>query len=77
MMWPLSEPDPFLPQLDGYEVVRVPGVRATKTYTCPGCHQSIEAGVGHVVAWPEDEVGDRRHWHLHCWRIAVRRGRVT
>jgi len=69
--------DPFLPQLDGYEVVRVPGARADKAYACPGCHQPIEPGVGHVVAWPEDLVEDRRHWHVHCWRIAVRRGRTT
>lgn len=75
-MVPPRPHDPFLPQLDGYEVMRVPGVRARKAYACPGCHQHIERGVGHVVAWPEDQVDDRRHWHLHCWRIAVRRGRA-
>ncbi len=76
-MDPPRPTDPFLPQLDGYEVARVPGARALKAYACPGCHALIEPGEGHVVVWPEDLVTDRRHWHLHCWRLAVRRGRVT
>jgi hypothetical protein len=76
-MRPPAPQDPFLPQLEGYDVVRVPGARATKTYACPACHQPIEPGVGHVVAWPQELITDRRHWHLHCWRIAARRGRVT
>jgi hypothetical protein len=65
-----------LPTLAGYEVSRVPGFRATKPYVCPGCGGDIGRGVGHVVAWPEDLVDERRHWHLHCWRLACRRGRV-
>ena len=69
--------DPFLPQLEGYEAARVPGVRAGKTYICPSCDAPIAAGVGHVVVWPEEQVEERRHWHQHCWRIAVRRRRVT
>ena len=69
-------PDPFLPQLAGYEVQRVPGYQAGKDYLCPDCGNSIPAGQGHVVAWPEDLVADRRHWHLHCWRHAANRGRV-
>lgn len=77
MMRPPAPQDPFLPRLDGYEVSRVPGARASKPYACPGCHQHIAVGEGHVVAWPEDLVDDRRHWHLHCWRIAARRGRTT
>jgi hypothetical protein len=28
-----------------------------------------------VVAWPEHLPDDRRHWHLHCWRVAAGRGR--
>jgi hypothetical protein len=68
---------PFdLPAVPGYVVDRVPGYRADKVYVCPGCGATIPAGVGHVVAWPEDLVDLRRHWHLHCWRIAARRGRV-
>lgn len=50
---------------------------AQKTYVCPGCGGTIEPGVGHVVVWRQDGVlGDaadlaaRRHWHVHCWRIA-------
>jgi len=74
--WP--EPiDPTLPRLTGHTVRRVPGYQARKHYACPACHDDIPAGVGHVVAWPEDEPEERRHWHAHCWRIAVRRGRVT
>jgi hypothetical protein len=74
-----ASPDPSplaLPQLEGYVVDRVPGFRATKAYVCPGCDAAIAPRVGHVVAWPEDLVDLRRHWHLHCWRIATRRGRV-
>lgn len=69
----MSELD--LPQLAGYEVDRVPGFRADKEYLCPGCGNPIPARTGHVVAWPEDLVDQRRHWHLHCWRLTVRRGR--
>lgn len=75
-MTPRRPPDPFLPQLDGYEVHRVLGARSTKEYVCPGCYLQIMVGEGHVVAWPEELVDDRRHWHLHCWRIATRRGRT-
>lgn len=75
MRWPRT-PDPTLPQLDGYEVDRVPGFRADKTYRCPGCGNEIAPGVGHVVAWPHDLVEDRRHWHAHCWRHASNRGRI-
>jgi hypothetical protein len=69
--------DPFLPQLDGFEVHRVLGARAGKDYVCPDCYVPIAAGQGHVVAWPLDDVEQRRHWHLHCWRLAVRRGRIA
>jgi hypothetical protein len=65
-----------LPPLEGYVVDRVPGFRATKDYVCPGCGAVIAARTGHVVAWPEHQVDLRRHWHLHCWRIAAGRGRV-
>ncbi len=61
----------------GYEAHLVPAFRAAKGYTCPTCERPIPAGTGHVVAWPEGVVGERRHWHRHCWRLAVRRGRVT
>ncbi len=64
-----------LPELPGYEVTRVPAFRATKSYVCPACANAIAPGVGHVVAWPEGSVAERRHWHLHCWRLAARRGR--
>lgn len=65
-----------LPQLDGYEVDRVPSFKADKAYVCPGCGNSIPPRTGHVVAWPHELVDLRRHWHLHCWRLAVRRGRL-
>jgi hypothetical protein len=71
-----ARPDPFLPHLPGYEVQRVPAFQATKDYLCPDCGNTILAGQGHVVAWPEGLVDDRRHWHLHCWRLAVNRGRA-
>jgi hypothetical protein len=61
----------------GYEAHLVPGFRAHKAYLCPTCVQTIAPGTGHVVAWPEGLTEERRHWHRHCWRLAVRRGRVT
>ena len=61
----------------GYEAHLVPGFRALKDYVCPTCTQQVAAGTGHVVAWPEGLTDERRHWHRHCWRLAVRRGRVT
>lgn len=70
-------PDPFLPHLDGYAVQRVPAYQAIKDYVCPSCYNVIPAGQGHVVAWPDGYVDDRRHWHLHCWRLASVRGRIS
>lgn len=62
---------------DGRWVVRsIPGSRATKTYTCPGCLRTIAPGIPHLVAWPASPTGfnqaaspldERRHWHSGCW----------
>lgn len=74
----LPEPvDPNLPQLAGYVVRRVVGARAGKSYVCPDCDGTIMVAEGHVVVWPVDDLDARRHWHLHCWRLAVRRGRIA
>lgn len=49
---------------------------AAKAYVCPGCGLEIAPGVAHTVAWRADgimgdagDLADRRHWHVHCWRI--------
>ncbi len=76
MSWP-PRPDAFLPALDGYVVQRVPAFRATKDYVCPSCDNIIGVGQGHVVVWPDGLVDESRHWHLHCWRMASRRGRIA
>lgn len=65
-----------MPDLDGYEVSRVPSFRARKRYVCPQCQNDVPPGEGHVVAWPEERPEDRRHWHVHCWRLVARRGRL-
>lgn len=65
------------PRLVGYEVRPVAAHRADKTYRCPHCHNAIPPGQGHVVAWPEQQVDERRHWHHHCWRVVARRGRIA
>ena len=75
----MPDPTPFdatLPLLEGYTVRRVPGFQARKSYLCPACGSEIGTGVGHVVAWPDELAEQRRPWHLHCWRIAARRGRI-
>jgi hypothetical protein len=64
------------PAVPGYVVETVPAFRATKAYVCPGCDGTIAPRVGHVVAWPDDLVDLRRHWHRHCWRLAARAGRL-
>ncbi|MBT4909070.1 MAG: hypothetical protein HOL65_04765 [Microbacteriaceae bacterium] len=59
-----------------YTVQPISEKNAQKTYTCPGCHLSVDVGVAHLVAWRNDgimgeerDVSERRHWHKHCWRI--------
>ena len=49
---------------------------ATKSYVCPGCGLEIAPGVAHTVTWRADglmgeanDLANRRHWHVHCWRI--------
>lgn len=64
------------PELDGFETRFIPAVRAAKSYVCPECTNQVATGQGHVCAWPSGESDRRRHWHTHCWRVAVRRGRV-
>lgn len=59
--------------LEGYEVRRVDGESAVKDYICPDCGNTVPAGEGHVVVWPESDSDLRRHWHKHCWRHEVRR----
>jgi hypothetical protein len=74
---PFESADLSLPRLEGHVVRRVPGYRAEKRYVCPECQNAVPAGQGHVVAWPEHLPEDRRHWHLHCWRVAANRGRIA
>jgi hypothetical protein len=49
---------------------------ATKFYVCPGCGLEIAPGIAHTVTWRADglmgeanDLAERRHWHLHCWKI--------
>lgn len=58
---------------DGFEVRSVQPYRARKPYLCPGCNQDIPAGVGHLVAVPRQDPGQRRHWHRPCWAHRDRR----
>jgi hypothetical protein len=59
-----------------WNVQPLTAANATKHYVCPSCGGDIAPGVAHTVTWRADgimgEAGDlaeRRHWHLHCWRI--------
>lgn len=59
--------------LSGYEVRHIDGANAAKEYTCPDCGNPVAEGEEHVVVWPTGDSDLRRHWHLHCWRMEVRR----
>lgn len=50
------------------EVRRIQPYEAAKAYQCPGCHNEIPVGMGHVVAVPRDAPDLRRHWHAACWQ---------
>lgn len=46
-----------------------------KQYRCPGCHQPVHPGTGHVLVWPvlkallsAEAIDERRHWHTACWK---------
>ena len=62
--------------LDGFEVRFIPAVQARKQYVCPECTNPVPVRTGHVCAWPVGVSERRRHWHTHCWRVVVNRGRV-
>ncbi|WP_069767047.1 hypothetical protein [Streptomyces sp. LUP30] len=60
-------------QGEGWTVRQVAGTEAKKTYRCPGCIQTIPAGVAHVVVWPTHPgAEERRHWHQACWNAGDR-----
>jgi len=50
-----------------YRVRRITGSTSTKPYRCPGCDQLIPTATPHTVAWLEEDVESRRHWHTVCW----------
>ncbi|MSZ70493.1 MAG: hypothetical protein F2709_04965 [Actinobacteria bacterium] len=50
-----------------YRVRRITGSTSTKPYRCPGCDQLIPTATPHTVAWLEEDVESRRHWHTACW----------
>jgi hypothetical protein len=59
-----------------WNVQPISAAKAVKSYICPGCTLSIDAGLAHLVAWRADgALGDsaslagRRHWHTHCWKV--------
>lgn len=60
-----------------YLVRTVRAGRSVKEYRCPGCNHLVQAGMAHVVVWPEDPplgsasgLDVRRHWHTYCWERA-------
>lgn len=59
-----------------WHVQPVPAKHALKTYMCPGCTLNIGLGTAHIVTWRGDgvlgdaaDLSNRRHWHVHCWKI--------
>lgn len=69
MEWSEEDPDGRV-----WSVRAVTGSASTKTYRCPGCDHEIAPATPHLVAWPEDELDDRRHWHRPCWNARGHRG---
>ena len=59
---------------DGWVVRQVAGTASARSYRCPGCDQELRPGSPHVVAWPDGQPDDRRHWHTACWAARGRRG---
>ena len=59
---------------DGHVVRSVAAARGGKAYRCPGCDQLLAGSAPHVVAWPQGQPDDRRHWHTACWAARGRRG---
>ncbi len=51
-----------------YTVRKVTGSSSTKPYRCPGCDQLIPTATPHIVAWVDDDLDNRRHWHSACWQ---------
>ena len=80
---PRGQHDAPLPPIENrggeeFYVRKVTGAAATKTYTCPACHQLIRPATPHVVVWPvikallsDEAIDERRHWHTPCWGRAT------
>lgn len=56
------------------ELQRIQPFKALKEYVCPGCHQEIREGTGHLVVVPLSAPDLRRHWHTPCLERAGRHG---
>lgn len=52
-------------RVDGYQVRR--SLNEQKRYRCPYCEGWIQPGTAHIVAVPEGQADDRRHYHTPCW----------
>ncbi|MEE8485083.1 MAG: hypothetical protein V3S38_00810 [Acidimicrobiia bacterium] len=68
-----TESTEILDDLDDDIVHPIQPYQARKSYVCPGCDTTIEAGVGHLVVIPTPAPDLRRHWHRGCWHKERRR----
>jgi hypothetical protein len=66
---PRSAP-PAWAEVAGFDVRQVAG---DKPYRCPGCDHVVRPGSWHLVVVPAGDPDERRHWHVECWRIELRR----
>ena len=57
-------------RLEGFSVRS--STNKLKRYKCPYCGGWVEPGSRHLVAVPEGEPEDRRHYHTGCWAKQVR-----
>ena len=56
-----------------WTIQSITGATSVKAYRCPGCDMEIKPGTPHIVAWPNESVDDRRHWHSACWNKRTHR----
>lgn len=64
---PKRRPSTEIWDVEELTVRRIQPYEAHKSYICPGCRQTLPAGMGHYVVVPVRFPDERGHWHRGCW----------